>query len=50
MEIAEIKEHEDGSATVVVDLTEEERQMLITKALTDLFTELATDEDPNDES
>jgi hypothetical protein len=37
MIVDKIVEHEDGGATITMDLTEEERQMLIEHALLDLL-------------
>jgi hypothetical protein len=38
MIVEKIVEHEDGGATITMDLTEEERQMLIEHALLDILT------------
>jgi len=39
MKITEIKENEDGSATMQVELTQEEVGMLIEYAISKIFTE-----------
>jgi hypothetical protein len=41
MIVDKIVEHEDGGATITMDLTEEEREVLITHALLDLLTKAA---------
>jgi len=39
MDVIEIKEQEDGSALVTIEITEEENQLLIKKALNDILRE-----------
>lgn len=45
MEVLSIEEHEDGSATFNLDLTEEETSILVEKSITDILKEVVDMED-----